>query len=372
MKLSVSRETLLKTLRYMQSVVEKRTSIAILSNVCLKAEDNKLQATATDNDITVQGGIEAFVETAGSTTVNTHKLFEIISKIPEGTMVGMETDEAGERLSVSAGKSRFSLACLSPEAFPDMTRVDDGVTFTLEGKALKRLLNKSSFAASTEDTRQYLNGVYLHVTDKEDGKVLRTVATDGHRLAQVEMTVPEGADKMPAVILPRKTVNELRRMAEEAKEITLRVSEKKIQAETPEVVLTSKVIEAAFPDYNRVIPVGNACEMDVPLKTLMQAVDRVAILSHEKSRSIKFSLKENNLLISANNPDQENALEELKVDYKDGTGIDVGFNSKYVSDIGSHIEGDDIQFFFKDSSSPVLVKDPKDMDTLYVVMPMRI
>lgn len=371
MKFSMSRETLLKNLAFTQSVVEKRTSIAILSNVRLKAADNKLEATATDNDITVQGVSEAFVETEGSTTVNAHKLYDIIRKIPEGVMVSMEISEDGNRLSVTAGKARFSLACLSADAFPDVTDMTDGVSFTLDGKNLKRLLAKSQFATSSDDTRQYLNGVYMHITGDGANPTLRFVATDGHRLARVETDLPEGASDMPAVILPRKTMNELKKMADENKTITLRVAEKKIQAQAGDVVMTSKLIDGTFPDYDRVIPKDNTMEMDVSRQTLMQAVERVSILSHEKSRSIRFSLKPQNLLISANNPDQENALEEVKVEYE-ADDVDIGFNAKYVSDIGGQIEGDDMQFFFKDSASPVLVKDPEDLTAMYVVMPMRI
>lgn len=369
MKLSMSRETLLKNLAFIQSVVEKRTSIAILSNVRLKASDNQLEVTATDNDITVQGHAEAFVEKDGVTTVNAHKLYDIIRKIPEGVMVGMETAD-GNRLSVVAGKARFSLACIGADAFPNMSTITDGVTFSLSGKELKRLLAKSQFAASNDDTRQYLNGVYMHVHTGKDA-ALRFVATDGHRLARVEIALPAGAEDMPAVILPRKTIGELRKMADENTQLTLTVTQNKIQAQGGDTVLTSKVIDGTFPDYERVIPKENTMEMDVSRQSLMQAVERVSILSHEKSRSIRFSLKPHNLLISANNPDQENALEELKVDY-DAQDVDIGFNAKYVSDIGTQIEGEDMQFFFKDSASPVLVKDPQDALAIFVVMPMRI
>jgi len=370
MKLSISRETLLKNLKHMQSVVEKRTSIPILSNVLIKAENNRLMTTATDNDMTVKGGAEAFVETEGATTVSAHKLYEIISKIPEGVMVNMELKDNGGRLAITAGKAKFSLACLSPEAFPDTDTLADGVTFNIPSAAFKKTLGKAIFAASTDETRQYLNGVYMHVTDDEEPK-LRFVATDGHRLSRVEMDLPEGAKEMNATILPRKTVGELRKLCDEAKEVTLRVSDKKIQCETEVVTLTSKVIDGAFPDYDRVIPYGNEKEMDISRQMLMQAVDRVAILSHEKSRSIKFSVKPNNLMITANNPDQENAVEDLKVEYS-ADEVSIGFNAKYVSEIGNHIESDDVSFFFKDGTSPVMVKDPADPSALFVVMPMRI
>lgn len=371
MKLSISRETLLKNLRAMQSVVEKRTSIAILSNVRLSAEENKLELTATNNDITMQGSTEAFVETSGVTTVNAHKLYEIVNKIPEGVMVDMEVNDSGDRMSIKAGKAKFSLACLEADAFPDMTFVEGGVCFKLDSGDLKRLFNKAMFAVSTEETRAYLNGVYMHVVETTEGAKLRCVATDGHRLARVENNLPEGADEMPAVIVPRKTILEMRKLADDAEEIMLTVSDKKMQATAGDITFTSKLIDGNFPDYERVIPADNQKEMDVSRQALMQAVDRVSILSHEKSKSIKFSLHPNNLMISANNPDQENALEEVKVEYGDDE-INIGFNAKYLGEIGGHVEGDDMQFFFKDGTSPVLVKDPMDTDALFVVMPMRI
>lgn len=371
MKLSISRETLFKQLKHTQSIVEKRTSIAILSNVRLKATGNMLETTATNNDITVQGKTEAFVEQEGVTTVSAHKLFEIVAKIPEGIMVGIDLSNEGDRLSITAGKAQFSLACLNADAFPDMTRVDDGVTFNLPTADLKRILAKALFAVSTEETRQYLNGVYMHVANDGDDTALRFVSTDGHRLARLELSLPEGAKELNGVIIPRRTVVELRKLAETCDELKLTINDKKLQAEAGDLIFTSKLIDGTFPDYQRVIPSDNKKEMDVSRQALMQAVDRVSILSHEKSRSIKFGLHKDNLMISANNPDQENALEEVKVEY-DNDDIDVGFNAKYLSEIGGHIEGEDMLFYFKDSTSPVIVKDPEDVSSLFVVMPMRI
>lgn len=371
MKLSISRETLFKALRHMSAVVEKRSSIAILGNVRLKAEGNKLETTATDNDLTVQGIAEAFVDQAGTTTVGALKLFEIISKIPEGVMVAMELTDGGSRLALSAGKAKFSLATLGSEAFPDMTKVEGGTTFAIAGADLKKALDRVQFAASNDETRAYLNGVYMHIASEDGETYFRTVATDGHRLAKSDMACPKGSEEMPAVILPRKCVNELKKLCDESKEITLTVSEKKIQAEAGDITLTSKIIDATYPDYDRVIPKGNPTQLTVARRSLLQAVDRVSILSHEKTRSVRFNAIENALALSANNPDQENANEEVKADYA-GTPLEIGFNARYLSDIGTQISGDDIQFFLKDASSPVLVKDPADGSTTFVVMPMRV
>jgi DNA polymerase III subunit beta len=371
MKLSISRETLVRALRHMSAVVEKRTSIAILSNVRLKAEANRLETTATDNDLTVQGRADAFVDQPGVTTVGALKLFEIITKIPEGVMVNLELTDGGSRLLVTAGKARFSLATLGAEAFPDMTRVEGGTSVTIGSADLKKLLDKTSFAASTDETRAYLTGVYLHVVTVEGATFLRAVATDGHRLAKADLPCPAGGTEMPGIILPRKCVTELRKLCDETKELTLTVSEKKLQAEGNDIVLTSKVIDATYPDYDRVIPKNNPEHLTVPRKSLMQAVDRVSILSHERTRSVRFNLIENALSLSANNPDQENASEELKVAYT-GAAVDVGFNAKYLADIGSQVSSDDLEFFLKDSTAPVLVTDAGDASTLFVVMPMRV
>jgi len=371
MKLSISRETLFKALRHMSAVVEKRSSIAILGNVRLHAANNRLETTATDNDLSVQGIAEAFVDQPGTTTVGALKLFEIVSKIPEGVMVSLELTDGGSRLSVVAGKAKFSLATLGAEAFPDMTTVEGGVSFQMTATELKKALERVQFAASTDETRAYLNGVYFHVIEEEGQKLLRTVATDGHRLAKADMACPSGAEAMPAVILPRKCVTELKKLADDAKDITLTVSDKKIQAEASDITLTSKVIDATYPDYDRVIPKGNPTQLTVARRSLLQAVDRVSILSHEKTRSVRFNAIENALALSANNPDQENANEEVKAEYA-GSPIEIGFNAKYLSDIGTQITGDDIHFYLKDASSPVLVKDPADGSTTFVVMPMRV
>lgn len=355
----------------MNAVVEKRTSIAILGNVRLRAGDNKLETTATDNDMAVQSTAEAFVDQPGLTTVNAQKLFEIVSKIPEGVMVALDLVDGGSRLSLVAGKARFSLATLGAEAFPDMTRIDGGVEFKLTSIELKKMFDKVQFAASSDETRAYLTGVYMHVVEVDGAKLLRTVATDGHRLAKADMQCPEAAEEIPGVILPRKCVTELKKLSDEAKEIKLTVSEKKIQAEAADIVLTSKVIDATYPDYDRVIPQANGAIMTVSRKSLQQAVERVSILSHEKTRSVRFSVGENALSLSANNPDQENANEDLKVAYGE-TPLEVGFNARYLIDIVGQVGSDDMEFRFKDAASPVLVKDPADASTTFVVMPMRV
>lgn len=368
MKFSIARETLLNNLNYVQSVVEKRNSIAILSNVKLEVEGNSLVSTATDNHMSIEAKSEAFVDVAGATTVSAHKLFEIVKRLPSEAMISLELKDDGSRMQITAGKSKFSLACLDADAFPDVASVSSSVNFKLTGSQVTRLLKKAKFAASQDDTRQYLNGIFMHLKDDK----LRFVATDGHRLARIEQDIPTGAEGMPGVIIPRKTIDEIAKLADKSKDLEVTVAENKIQFATEEATLTSNVIDGTFPDYERVIPTGNTLEMDVPRQSLMSAVDRVAILSHEKSRSVRFSINTNNLVISANNPDQENAQEELKITFDAEGDLNVGFNAKYVSDITNLIEGDDIQFLMKDGNSPVVVQDPQDVSSLFVLMPMRI
>lgn len=368
MKFSIARETLLNNLGYVQSVVEKRNSIAILSNVKLEVEGNNLTSTATDNHMSIQAKSEAFVENAGATTVSAHKLFEIVKRLPNESMISLELKDEGSRMQITAGKSKFSLACLDADAFPDVASVSSSVHFKLTGAQVARLLKKAKFAASQDDTRQYLNGIFMHLKDEK----LRFVATDGHRLARIEQEIPEGASSMPGVIIPRKTIDEIAKLADKSKDLEVKVTENKLQFVTEEATLTSNVIDGTFPDYERVIPANNTLEMDVPRQSLMSAVDRVAILSHEKSRSVRFSINTNNLVISANNPDQENAQEELKITFDAADDLNVGFNAKYVSDITNLIEGDDVQFLMKDGNSPVVVQDPQDTSSLFVLMPMRI
>ncbi|PIZ29745.1 MAG: DNA polymerase III subunit beta [Alphaproteobacteria bacterium CG_4_10_14_0_8_um_filter_53_9] len=371
MKLSISRETLFRALKHASAVVEKRSTIAILGNVRLVATKDQLELTGTDNDLTVQGTAEAFVDKEGTTTVGATKMFEIVSKIPEGVMVNLELVDGGSRLAMSAGKANFSLATLGAEAFPDMTRVTDGVAFTLPSADLKRLLDKVSFAASSDETRAYLTGVYLHEVEEDGEALLRAVATDGHRLAKADMPLPEGAAGMVGVILPKKCVAELKKLAEIGKEVKLTLAESKIQAEAGDITMTSKVIDASFPDYGRVIPPVAKDVLTVARKSLLQAVERVSILSHEKTRSVRLKADGGSVTLSANNPDQENANEDVKVDYA-GQPLEIGFNARYLAEIGSQIEGDDMVLHCKDSNSPVMVRDPGDAHSLFVVMPMRV
>ncbi len=374
MKLKIERSVLLKSLGHIQSVVEKRNTIPILSNVLLESDGGALNLAATDLDLAISERVVAECSESGGITAPAHTLYDIVRKLPDGSQVELSYDPDSDRLTISAGRSRFTLSCLPKEDFPVMTEGDLPHSFQVPSANLKRLIDKTRFAVSTEETRYYLNGIYLHVISDDGGaKVLRGVATDGHRLARFDMAQPEGLDDdMPGVIVPRKAVGELRKMIDEFEgDIEISLSETKIRLTFADVVLTSKLIDGTFPDYSRVIPEGNDKVMEVDSKKFAEAVDRVSTISTEKTRSIKLSLNEGNLRLSVNSPDQGTAKEGIEASYS-ADDMEIGFNSRYLLDILSQIEGDVTQVILADSTAPTILKDLTDDGALYVLMPMRV
>ncbi|MBE0529878.1 MAG: DNA polymerase III subunit beta [Rhodospirillales bacterium] len=371
MKLTIERAALLKSLGHVQSVVERRNTIPILSNVKVEARDGRLNLNATDMDLDIAESVEADVATPGETTAPAHTLYEIVRKLPDGSQVEMETAD-GNNLTLRSGRSRFTLSCLPTEDFPVMAGGDLPQEFKLPAAELRGLIDRTRFAISTEETRYYLNGIYLHASQRDGVDVLRAVATDGHRLASVELPLPEGATGMPGVIVPRKTVAELRKLIDETGEdIVIALSETKVRFSFDDVVLTSKLIDGTFPDYERVIPSDNNKIMEVDCKQFAEAVDRVSAISTEKSRAVKLAVGGGHLVLSANSPDNGTASEELEVAYA-ADAIEIGFNSRYLLDITQQIEGDAAQFIMSDSASPTIVREVGDASALYVLMPMRV
>ncbi len=372
MKISIERGTLLKAVSQAQSVVERRNTIPILANVLIEAEGETVSFRATDLDIEVVDKAVAQVERAGTTTVLATMLHEIVRKLPDGALVTLTADDAAGRLTVEAGRSNFSLATLPKEDFPVMATSEYQTNFSASAGVLRRLFDKSRFAISNEETRYYLNGVYMHVAESDGGKVLRCVATDGHRLARIDADLPEGAGDMPGVIVPRKTVLELRKLLEDDEmEIAVSVSETKVRFATPDITLTSKVIDGTFPDYTRVIPQGNTKRLEVDAKEFAQAVDRVATVSSERSRAVKLALDEDRLVLSVNAPDSGAAEEELAVAYGDEP-LEIGFNAKYLLEIASQVDRENAVFMFNSAGDPTLMREGNDQSAVYVVMPMRV
>jgi DNA polymerase-3 subunit beta len=372
MKVSIERSALLKAMSQAQSVVERRNTIPILANVLIEAEGSDVSFRATDLDIEVVDKVPGMVERAGATTVGAHTLHEIVRKLPDGSTVELADDGTSGRLTIVAGRSNFSLATLPREDFPVMATSDYDCNFAAPSAVLRRLFDKSKFAISTEETRYYLNGVYMHASDGENGKVLRCVATDGHRLARIDADLPDGAADLPGVIVPRKTVGELRKLLEDDDvEIAVSVSETKIRFATPEITLTSKVIDGSFPDYTRVIPQGNTRRLEVDAAEFAQAVDRVSTVSSERSRAVKLTLEEDRLTLSVNAPDSGAADEELVVAYADER-LEIGFNAKYLLEIAGQVDRENAVFMFNSSGDPTLMREGNDDSAVYVVMPMRV
>jgi DNA polymerase-3 subunit beta len=370
MKLAIDRATLLKALSHIQSVVEKRGTIPILSNVKLSAEGNTLNLTATDMDIAVVENVTANVELAGATTVPAHTFYEIIRKLQDGSEVEISVADNG-KVGISAGQSTFSLSSLPVEDFPVMAEGDFSHSYTLTAAECAALIDKTRFAISTEETRYYLNGIYLHVAGEQD-KVLRAVATDGHRLARIEVALPAGADGQPGVIIPRKTIAELKKLLEgEVGEVEVSVSESKIRFVCGNAVLVSKLIDGTFPDYDRVIPSANDKIMELDTAQFSNAVDRVSVIASDKSRGVKLKIEKGKLTLSANSPENGTASESLEVTYG-ADAIEIGFNSRYLLEMMAQVEGDTAQFVLADASSPAIVRDSADIGALYVVMPMRV
>lgn len=372
MKISMERATLLRAVAQAQSVVERRNTIPILANVLIDAEGDTVTFRATDLDIEVLDRAPAMVERAGGTTVSAVMLHEIVRKLPDGAQVSLIDDGTSGRLNVSAGRSQFTLATLPKEDFPVMASSEYSANFGAKAGVLRRLFDKSKFAISTEETRYYLNGVYMHVADGEDGRTLRCVATDGHRLARIDAPLPDDAGEMPGVIVPRKTVGELRKLLDEDDtDIAVSVSETKVRFATKDITLTSKVIDGTFPDYTRVIPNANTRKLEVDAGDFAKAVDRVATVSSERSRAVKLQLDEDRLILSVNAPDSGAAEEELAVAYADEK-LEIGFNAKYLLEIASQVDRENAVFLFNSSGDPTLMREGSDTSAVYVVMPMRV
>ncbi len=370
MRVILERSVFLKALNHVQSVVERRNTIPILSNVLVSASSGSLRLTATDLDIEIVETISADVKREGAATVPAHMIYDIVRKLPDGAQLELDLASDRARLSITAGKSRFALQALPPEDFPDLASGEFGHSFQIPVADLKYLIEKTRFAISTEETRYYLNGIYLH--DVASGSFLRAVATDGHRLAQAQLQRPAGAEGMPGVIVPRKTVQEIVKLVEgEAGEVTISLSSSKIRFAVGNLVVTSKLIDGTFPDYERVIPRNNEKHLSVDRKLFADAVDRVSTISLEKSRAVKLSVADGKVSLAVNNPDSGSAEEELAADYE-ADAIEIGFNSRYLLDVASQIGAETMAFELNDAGSPTVVRDPKDPHALYVLMPMRV
>ena len=367
MKLTIDRMSLLRPLGHVQSVVERRNTIPILANVVLRAEEGELSLTATDMDMDIATEVGCSVMTSGTTTMSAHLLYDIARKLPDGAEVEIAVNDG--HAMVSAGRSSFRLPTLPVEDFPAISSNELPVNFSLTAADMRDLIDATRFAISTEETRYYLNGIYIH---KAESGELCAVATDGHRLAMTRQALPSGAAQMPSIILPRKAVSELRKLLDDFDgDVLIGLSETRAEFRFGVVRLTSKLIDGTFPDYTRVIPVGNDRIMQVDVSAFSAAVDRVSTIASEKSRSVKMGLRSGVLTLSASNTDASSATEELEVSY-DGPEMEIGFNARYLLDIAGQVNSEMVEFALADQGSPSLVRAPGDEASLFVLMPMRV
>ncbi|RKE54012.1 MULTISPECIES: DNA polymerase III subunit beta [unclassified Sphingomonas] len=372
MKATIERATLLKGLSHVQSVVERRNTIPILSNVLIEATaEGTLKLMATDLDLQINESIAAAVDQAGATTVSAHTLFDIARKLPEGSQVQLAASEG--RMSIVAGRARFSLGTLPRDDFPVIAEGELPTQFELPAETLKQIIDKTRFAISTEETRYYLNGIFLHVADGDSSNpVLKAAATDGHRLARVTLPRPEGAESMPDVIVPRKCIGELRKLLDEVDgSVGVSLSPTKIRFDLGQAILTSKLIDGTFPDYSRVIPTGNDKILKIDPKSFMEGVDRVSTIATEKTRAVKMALDRDKITLSVTSPENGTAAEEVPGDYV-ALPFEIGFNSRYLMDILAQIDGDMVEVHLADAAAPTLIRENDKSPALYVLMPMRV
>ncbi len=367
MKATIERAVLLKSLGHVQSVVERRNTIPILSNVLIEArEDGSLRLMATDLDLQVDETIPANVSQPGAITVSAHTFFDIVRKLPEGSQVELSAAEG--KMQVIAGRSRFNLSTLPRDDFPVIAEGELPTRFELPAATLREVIEKTRFAISSEETRYYLMGIFFHVVDDQ----MRAAATDGHRLARVTVARPDGADGMPDVIVPRKAVNELYRLLEELEgTVEISLSPTKIRFGLGSAILTSKLIDGTFPDYNRVIPTANDKLLKLDPKSFAQGVDRVSTIASEKTRAVKMAVDRDKVTLSVTSPENGVATEEVPADYG-SDGLEIGFNAKYLLDILGEIDGDTVEVHLADAAAPTLLRENDKSNALYVLMPMRV
>jgi len=373
MHFTVDREVIFKSLTHIQSVVEKRNTVPILSNVLISANDDKLSLLATDLDMWIIENLSCQSQISGSITVSAHLLCDIVRKLPEGSEIELKIlDEEGSLVQVSSERTNFKLPSLPANDFPVLSEEDFKNQFIISSDNFIRLIDKTKFAISTEEARYYLNGIFLHEAESNNVPMLRAVATDGHRLAQVDFPLPEGAKDIAGIIIPNKTIREVRKLIDDySGDLSISSSSSKIKFVIGEVTVYSKLIDGTFPDYTKVIPTEHTKLMKVEKKLFSSAVDRVSTISSHKSKSVKIKIDTNKLLISATSDEAGRGLEEIVANYESDV-MEIGFNSKYLLDIASQVDGDVIYFKLSDAASPALIGDSGDESAIFVLMPMRV
>lgn len=372
MKFTIERATLLKTLSHVQSIVEKRNTIPVLSNVRIEAKGDGISFKATDMDTEITEVVDAKIVETGATTAPAHMLYDIVRKLSDGSQVELTFPDEKGQLTIASARSKFSLSTIGVEDFPVISGDKLPISFVMPKDELADVIDRTQFAVSTEETRYYLNGIYIHAKKEGGSAVLRVVATDGHRLACVESPLPKGAEDLKGVIIPRKTVTEIRKLIDDNKveNVTVELSENKVRFSMEDVTLTSKLIDGTYPDYERVIPTDNDKNLELNVKELASAVDRVSVVA-ERTRAIKMLTHPNKVTITTSSPDLGSASEEIEGKYE-SESLEIGYNFRYLLDILSEVKGDSVRISFSDGSSPSVIHDISDTSAIYVLMPMRV
>ncbi len=365
MKLSAERETILEPLQAVIGVVERRQTMPILANVLLVARSGRLAVTATDLEVELLASAEVSIQQPGEITVPGRKLLDICRALPEKVAVVLSVE--GEKVTIRAGRSRFTLSSLPAAEFPTVDEINAQQTLTVAQAELRRLLDQTHFSMAQQDVRYYLNGMLLEA----EGTTLRAVATDGHRLALCELALEGKAKTAQQVIVPRKGVLELQRILANEGHVELSIGTNHVRAQIDDIRFTSKLIDGRFPEYSRVIPASPVHSMKADREVFRHALQRTAILSNEKYRGIRLSMKPNAVVVQAHNPEQEEAEEEIEVSYQ-GEELDVGFNVNYLLDALGAVEGNEVEFGLTDANSSALIRAPGSTGCKYVVMPMRL
>ena len=375
MKLQLPKSNFAKSLSFVQNIVESKGTIPILANVLLEAKQGRLNLSATDMDITIYDKIKINnIEAEGATSVPAHTLYNVIKELPDNDPINLSYDQNSKKLHLMASKSKFVFSCLTKEEFPISSSENFKINFNLKSDVLREIIDKTYFASSNEETRYYLNGLYMHTTSENNQNYLRAVATDGHRLAQYQVSAPPTITKNNfGVIIPKKLVFELRKLIDDIKEdVKIDLSDRKIRFSFNETVIVSKLIDGKFPDYEKVIPKNTKNAFSINKKKFLESVNRISTISSEKSKAIKLNLNKNKITISANNIEEGGSgVEEIDVKY-DGPSLDIGFNSSYLKEIINQFSLEEITILFSDSTAPTIVKDTSKSESLYVLMPMRV
>ena len=375
MKLQLSKTNFVKSLSFVQNIVESKATIPILANVLLEAKQGRLNVSATDMDITIFDKIKVNnIESEGSTSVPAQTLYNVIKELSDDNPINLSYDQNSKKLSLDSSNSKFVFSCLPKEEFPISSNETFKTNFDLESDLLKEIIDKTYFATSNEETRYYLNGLYLHTTTLNNKNYLRTVATDGHRLAQYQINTPQAIAKNNfGVIIPKKLIFELRKLIDDLKgNIKIELSERKIKLSFNETIIISKLIDGKFPDYEKVIPKNTSNAFSINRKKFLESINRISTISSEKSKAIKLNLNKDKLTISASNLEEGGSgIEEITIKYS-GPTLDIGFNSGYLKEIINQLTLDEITILFSDSTAPTIIKDASKAESLYVLMPMRV